>query len=526
MLVTDIESNGLLQTTDKFHCGVTFDYTTDYEKFTPTEFSNYLDLLEETVAKDGLIVFHNGHKFDTKALTKLAKLQLNREFHLPRDNVLDTLVISRLLHANLKNTDAPLLRKGILPGKRYGSHALEAWGYRLGELKGEYKDDFKAMLIEQGEEYHDGDEWVSFNQAMLDYNVQDVVVTRKLVEKFLQDSWYFPLEEGETWEVYTTMTATEFWKRVNYSVKLEHDAAWLLSQMELNGFPFDEESIQGHYAKWSAVREELLKKLVETFGSWYRPKGGSAPFRHPKTGKPLKDYPLVKYPKAGDVLTKTGKVSKSPYCKDRPYTPVEYVTFNPSSRDHIQLKLQEAGWVPEKFTEKGQAVVDDEVLQHVKVDDPEKQKCIDLIKDYLLIQKRIGQAAEGDKAWLRYVEADGRMHGSVNPNGAVTGRATHSFPNVAQVPSVRAPYGEECRKAFGAEHNKKDGKPDPWVQAGIDASGLELRCLAHFMARFDNGEYAHEILNGDIHTKNQNAAELPTRDNAKTFNTMGVYKQI
>lgn len=518
MLVTDIETDGLLKQTKRFHCGVTYDYDTDYEKFTPDELSGYLDLLEEVVAKDGLIVFHNGTKFDTKALTKLAKLQLNRDFELPKRNCLDTLVISRLLHANLKNTDAPLLRKGILPGKRYGSHALEAWGYRLGVLKGEYKDDYKREVEAQGEEYHEGDEWLHFNQAMLDYNVQDVVVTKALLEKFLQDSWYFPVNDGEDWTVYTTMTATEFWSRVNYSVTLEHDAAWLLAKMELNGFPFDTESIEGHYAKWSALREKLLAKLVDTFGSWYRPKGGNTPFRHPKTGKPMKKYPLVKYPKAGSVLTKAGKPSKTPYVKDCPYTPVEYVTFNPSSRDHIQLKLQEAGWVPTEFTPTGQPAVDDTVLEHVKVDDPEKQASIDLIKDYLLIQKRIGQAAEGDKAWLRYVEEDGRMHGSVNPNGAVTGRATHSFPNVAQVPSVRAPYGEECRKAFGAEHNRKpDGTKDPWVQAGIDASGLELRCLAHFMARFDNGEYAHEILNGDIHTKNQNAAELPTRDNAKTF---------
>ena len=200
-----------------------------------------------------------------------------------------------------------------------------------------------------------------------------------------------------------------------------------------------------------------------------------------------------------------------------PYTPIEHVVFNPSSRDHIALKLKEAGWVPTEFTDKGAPKVDDEVLEHVRVDDPVKQASIDLIKEYLMIQKRIGQAAEGDKAWLRYVAEDGKIHGSVNPNGAVTGRATHSFPNLGQVPGVRAPYGEQCRAAFGAEHHLDGLTGTPWVQAGIDASGLELRCLAHFMAPYDNGEYADVILNGDIHTVNQNAAELPTRDNAKTF---------
>ena len=112
-------------------------------------------------------------------------------------------------------------------------------------------------------------------------------------------------------------------------------------------------------------------------------------------------------------------------------------------------------------------------------------------------------------AWLKMVQADGRIHGRVNPCGAVTGRATHSYPNVAQVPAVGSPYGKECRSLFKV--------PDGWYQAGVDASGLELRCLAHFMAPYDNGAYAHEILNGDIHTANQIAAGLPERNQAKTF---------
>jgi len=55
------------------------------------------------------------------------------------------------------------------------------------------------------------------------------------------------------------------------------------------------------------------------------------------------------------------------------------------------------------------------------------------------------------------------------------------------------------------------------VLVGSDASGLELRCLAHYCARYDHGQYIDIVLNGDIHTVNQKAAGLPTRDNAKTF---------
>lgn len=525
MLVMDIEANNLLENVTQFHCGVLYEYATgEYTSYRPWDFEAYLDAMEAEVARGGLIVGHNITKYDAPALTKLAKLELNREFHLPRENVIDTLVLCRLIYANIKDSDMVLLRAGKLPGKRFGSHALEAWGYRLGEMKGEYKDDFKKMLEEQGEEYTDGLEWVSFNEPMMAYNVQDVVVTKALLEKLLSASAYFPVGDTTWW----SHDAVSFWKNSGESVELEHKAAWLLAKQERNGFPFDTKSIEQLYVELAARRSELLLKLTDTFGTWYQPNGGTEVFIAPRSGRPLYDYPRVKYPKQGGVYKKPKNKAQREglvpcdldtrdYMEGAPYTPIEHVVFNPSSRDHIALKLKEAGWVPTEFTDKGAPKVDDEVLEHVRVDDPVKQASIDLIKEYLMIQKRIGQAAEGDKAWLRYVAEDGKIHGSVNPNGAVTGRATHSFPNLGQVPGVRAPYGEQCRAAFGAEHHLDGLTGAPWVQAGIDASGLELRCLAHFMAPYDNGEYADVILNGDIHTVNQNAAELPTRDNAKTF---------
>ncbi|WPH66132.1 DNA polymerase [Klebsiella phage Rappa3] len=524
----DIEANNLLENATQFHCGVLYDYATgDYTSYRPWDFSAYLDAMEDEVARGGLIVGHNITKYDAPVLTKLAKLQLNREFHLPRENVVDTLVLSRLLFANIKDSDMALLRSGKLPGKRFGSHALEAWGYRLGEMKGEYKDDFKKLLEEQGEDYVDGSEWISFNEPMMDYNVQDVVVTKALLEKLLSDKHYFPPEGGcgDNWWMHDAVT---FWQYSCEAVWLEHRAAWLLAKQERNGFPFNTKAIEGLYVELAGRRSELLQTLTDTFGTWYQPKGGTELFLHPRTGKPLGKYPRVKYPKQGGIYkkpkNKAQREGREPceldtrdYVEGAPYTPVEHVVFNPSSRDHIALKLKEAGWIPTEFTDKGAPKVDDEVLEHVRVDDPEKQRCIDLIKEYLMIQKRIGQAAEGDKAWLRYVQEDGKIHGSVNPNGAVTGRATHSFPNLGQVPGVRSPYGEPCRAAFGAEHHLDGLTGLPWVQAGIDASGLELRCLAHFMSKYDGGAYADVILNGDIHTVNQQAAELPTRDNAKTF---------
>lgn len=176
------------------------------------------------------------------------------------------------------------------------------------------------------------------------------------------------------------------------------------------------------------------------------------------------------------------------------------VVFNPNSRDHISNRLMKIyGWKPVDRTPSGKPKVDETVLS--KLPYPEAKK----LAEYMMIQKIIGMLAEGDNAWLK-LQKDGRIHGSIITNGAVTGRATHSRPNVGQVPSVKKPLGAACRELFGT-----------YPQLGCDVSGLELRMLGHFMALHDNGEYAREVIEGDIHTINQKAAGLPTRDHAKTF---------
>ncbi|ASD51034.1 DNA polymerase [Pasteurella phage PHB01] len=536
MIISDIEANGLLDTVSRFHCAVTYDTATgETKKYRPTDFEVYLRDLEKVVTANGLVTFHNGYKYDIQALNILAKQYGIKWSGIPQRNSIDTLVLSRLIYSDIKDRDMGLLRSGKIQGTHFGSHGLEAWGYRLGEMKGEYKYDFKERIESEGEEYIAGMEWEHFSEEMLEYNVQDVVVTTKLMERLMAHKWYSSKVEGLDWK---TCNADDFWSSHGHSFTLEHEAAWLLSKQERNGFPFDRKGIETLYIELSSKRAELTQKLVEMFGSWYRPKGGKEFFKHPKTGVELVKYPKVIYPKIGSMFLKPKnkaqregieplEKSKTPYIKGCPYTPVEHVTFNPSSREHIALKLQEAGWTPTEFTDKGSPVVNDETLDSVIMDDPKKQAAIDLIKEYLMIQKRIGQVAEGDKAWLKY-DQNGYIHGSVNPNGAVTGRATHSFPNLAQIPSaphdkqgnpimgLTGKYGVECRMAFGAEHHKgSDGKA--WIQVGTDASGLELRCLGHYMYPFDNGEYIDVILEGDIHTKNQIAAGLPTRDNAKTF---------
>lgn len=294
--------------------------------------------------------------------------------------------------------------------------------------------------------------WDVCTQEMVDYCVQDTEVTLKLYQK---------------------LASKEYSER---AIELEHGVAWLMAKQERNGFHFNKSKAAELYAALSQRRGELGRELKEFFGSWTVRMPDFIPARDNKTRGYKKGVPVPRE---------------------------KMVEFNPSSRDHIADRLTTLyGWKPTEFTDGGKPKVDETVIG--KLDYPPCK----LINEYLLVEKRISQLAEGDQAWMK-CERNGRIHGSVNPNGAVTGRATHAYPNISQVPASGSPYGKECRELFTV--------PEGWTLVGADASGLELRCLAHFMAKWDGGKYAEVLLTGDIHTMNQEAAGLPTRNNAKTF---------
>lgn len=504
IIVSDIETNGLLDTVSKFHCAVNIDYFTGKETvYRPWDFKQYITDIESAAAAGSLIAFHNGIGYDHPALAILKKSILGSNLNLPKKCILDTLVMSRLIYSNLKDIDMGLMRSGKLSGKFVGLHTLKAWGYRLGEYKGEY-----------GEQE---DAWEEFNEPMLEYCIQDVRVTVKLLQKFFASKWYYA--EGAGPQALS-----------GEAMALEHEAQWLMSQQERNGYAFNVEGAERLEMELRAERETIRLQLVATFGHWYAAKGGNALFKHPATGAefPSTKYPRVVYPKAGAMYNKGGKTkAKTLYFEGRPYTPVKYIEFNPGSRDHIIKCLKEVcGWVPTKKTDAGNDSVDDETLKAMiehNTFGTEMTYKIQLIRDYLVNQKTLGMLADGKNAWLKK-QKNGYIHGRCNPNGAGTGRATHSSPNLGQVPGCHdkkgvgvAYKGKECRELFGAHYHKDYETGLPWIQVGVDASGLELRCLGHFMARYDDGAYIDVILNGDIHTTNQLAAGLPTRDNAKTF---------
>jgi DNA polymerase I len=445
-VVFDLETDGLLDEMTQIHCLVLRDLDTNEVVSCTDSAPGYTPIAEGLRILSGAsrIYGHNIIKFDIPAIR-----QVHPEWQFS-GRAMDTLTMARMRFAHIEPTDYEMARQGKLPGSLCGSHSLEAWGYRLGVMKGTYAKQT---------------DWKLWTPEMQEYCVLDTEVTMKLVG-LLRDSGLAP-----------------------ESIETEHELADYLARQERNGWPFDMEKAQALYAKLAARREQVAQELRDEFGWWFAANGEALPKRDNK---------------------KLGAVAGAPYTK------LKVVEFNPGSRDHIARVLSGYGWVPRVFTPTGKPQVDESTLGDL--DFPAAKKVL----EYLMLEKRIGQIGDGDRSWFNYATMDGpeggkltgmyHVHGSVNQNRAVTHRAGHSHPNVAQVPASGAEYGHQCREIWTV--------PDGWVLIGSDASGLELRCLAHYMARYDDGAYRDILLNGDIHSANRDALGLEGKEGrakAKTF---------
>lgn len=248
----------------------------------------------------------------------------------------------------------------------------------------------------------------------------------------------------------------EKWKSPEKAISLAYDLYIETCKQERTGFKLDIPKAQMLHAELSDRMAVIETDLQEIFQPIVTERWSE------KTGKRLKD---------------------------------SVVTFNVGSRKQIADRLQSLGWKPEKLTEKGAVIVDETTLETVDI--PEAKQ----IAEYLMIQKRVGLL----DSWLKHVKEDNRVHGRIIPYGTITGRASHHSPNLGQVPSVKKPYGKECRELFTVDEGNR--------LVGTDLSGIELRCLAHYM---QDEEWTQELLNGDVHQKNADAAGI-SRDQAKTL---------
>ena len=330
------------------------------------------------------------------------------------------------------------------------SHGLKAWGNTLQFPKIEFND------------------YSKYSDDMMKYCAQDVFVNYKVYQALKTESKGFTSE----------------------SVNLETETYKITTKQKDFGFVLHQKEAKKLLAYFKNQLVEAEDEVHKTFKSKV-------------IERPLK----AQHTKQG-ILSKLGIDNEGRQAR---LTDEEYLTlskgaeniirtteepFNLGSRQQIGEYLQEFGWIPKHFTPTGQPKIDETVLSRVK----DIGEAV-IIARYLMLQKRIAQV----KSWLSFLKRD-RVHGSVISNGTITGRMSHRDPNLAQVPSVTSSYGKECRACWTV--------PRGYKLVGVDASGLELRMLAHYL---NDKEFINEILNGDIHTANQARAGLESRTQAKTF---------
>tara|TARA_R100000329_G_scaffold66332_1_gene58477 strand:- start:1658 stop:3304 length:1647 start_codon:yes stop_codon:yes gene_type:complete len=241
-----------------------------------------------------------------------------------------------------------------------------------------------------------------------------------------------------------------------HAVKLEHKIVRIIDKQEKNGFAFNIQKAQ-----------ELLAKLKDDIYD-------------------LEQWSLEEFePTIVEMKTKTKEIP-----------------FNIGSRQQIADRLMKRGWKPKQFTDKKNIIINEAVLKTIK--EPELKLTAERFAKYFLLQKRAVMV----ESWIEACDNNNRVHGKVMTLRTITGRMAHNSPNMAQIPATYSPYGKDCRSLWTVSN------PMKYKLVGTDASGLELRCLAHYL---NDTNYTDEILNGDIHTKNMELAGIKNRDQAKTF---------
>ena len=327
-----------------------------------------------------------------------------------------------------------------------------------GERLGDFKTDF--------------DDWSHYSEEMKNYCKQDVHVTELLYNELMR--------EGKAFS--------------QASINLEHMVHSIMCEQEANGFELDIDKAQEIYTVCLKEANRIEADIKE--------------FMVP-IAVPVKEV-NVKYTKAGNIYSNQLLEGQN---VQGDYTKITWQEFNLDSPVQINKRLDREGWKPTIKTDGGDfykicpenlATIPDTAPQAVKG-----------LKAWKILKTRWKLAQE----WLEKSQGDGRVHGQVITTGAVTHRAAHRGPNMANIPSV--PHGKEgilwkMEGMYAAECRQVFKVPEGKLLVGTDAAGIQLRVLAHYM---NDPVYTEQVIDGDIHTFNMEALGRYCKDRptAKTF---------
>lgn len=456
MLVFDAETDGLLDELTRVHCIHVIDRTTgQHLRFNGGVYADGTPSLRDGSIEDGLRLLQDAEEIGGHNVIPfdIPAFQKLYPWFKPTGKVRDSMAEAPLIWSDIKDVDIRAIKRGLRPEAfiKKGYTGLHRLG-AWGYRLGILKGEFEGP-------------WEDFTLEMDEYGSQDPVVSVALFDKI--DSKDYSPE----------------------ALEVETEVFRIAGEQEAHGVLFDRAGAEALVRTLMGRRAELEDDLRKTFQPWWEPER--------KNGQHV-----VFVPKRDD--------RKRGYTAGIPFTKVYLETFNPGSRDMIANRLTKLfGWQPIEFTENGKPKLDETTLEGLTY--PEAR----LITEYLTVDKRLGQIAEGKQAWLSAIRPDGRIHGRVKPMGTVTHRAAHSSPNLGQVPAAKSPYGHECRALFIVPPGRK--------LVGVDGEGIQLRVLGHYLARYDGGAFAEAVANGDkakgtdAHSINRDILGMNDRERAKTF---------
>lgn len=443
----DIETDGLLKELTRVHVLAIRDLDSrETFRFRRNDVEDTILDGIQMLNEAALLVSHNGIGFDNYALWKVYG-----DAFAPTGQMRDTLIMSRMLFSDEKDRDFRRWKRGELDGKLIGSHTLEAWGMRLGFPKDEYsarmKERCKVWWDEDAERFAAltpddlqvfADE--GYPHGLVDGQEPLAVQFKDLKAYTSWATWAYWTQEMEDYGAQDLDPTEALWRKIELvewsedAIVLEHMICDLMARVEQNGINFDIEGarvLEGllrteHDTKAAVAYEHFGKWL--TAAKWHR----DAPREEYGEDETRKIWGQVVVPKRSmkfkDPISKGG--DKTEGCA---YCPIVLKEFNPNSRPMIIDRLKVIyQWEPQEFTEKNNPVVNDEVLRDLGHTIP---ICTELAEIFYY-KKRLGQLADGAESWITNCGADGRIHPRINPGGTVTNRASHSKPNIAQVPRV------------------------------------------------------------------------------------------
>jgi DNA polymerase-1 len=549
-LISDIESNGLLPgmsrdghpPMDRMWCATVEDLDSK-EHFawspdnSPSQSGFHTDQYWEWLMDEaGVIIGHNFLSFDSRAIKFVyPKMDWSKKL------ILDTLIFCKKVWPAdaLIGPDMKRFRANKMPGKYLKRQSLGAWGYRLGNYKGEY----------------DGG-WDKWSPAMQEYMVQDGKVNLdlwRLIERRI--GWDgcgatgtysgAPLPSASS-SASSSRTAarpeTYSWPWLPFWI--EHEYQKINDAQQERGVAFDKDAAVKLVQELKNQQATLASDLENIFGSWWEPldnpeKGRKASRDRVRKMSEFPDVTEPRYGKKGQRLKEYVGPPKEHTFEGSVSCRIKWTTFNPNSRRHLADRLQRVfGWQPTQRTKTGEAQVDEGAIKSIPsgvISDTTRKS----IMDYFVVTKTLGMLADGNKSWLSFCDDTNRIHGRVDPLGTVTGRGAHFDPNLGQIMSVQV---DEVKNAAGKVIDKKvitgikggfgwearslfTASPETFTElTGTDMSSLEFILLGHYLHPHDGGAFTERVCDPkrDPHAEHGELANLPRR-HAKTMGYLYIY---